>query len=231
MVCIYFSVEDSMQERVNNAPTTFSVVVPKSPAAKRPTAARRRATAHAVKALQNLVDRFAPRDIEDFAARIEGVLESPAAPTRQAALALALAGGRTYAKSEQIALEAETLVRSFRLRETLLDGALTAPRVAEVLGTSRQTPHDRVRNGSLLAVLDKGVLRFPAWQFDPEGPDRVIPGFPRVLRALDPDMSPLAKANWFVRPNPYLEGRSPLEALKAGDVERVVDVAQSMGTT
>jgi len=220
-----------MRQKEEHAAVEYVVVVPKSPAAKRPTVAQKRATAHLVNAIQELADRFTPRDVEYFASRIRRVLDSPAASSPKADLARELAGGRMYSEEEEAALEAEALIRSFRLRQKLLEGTLTAPQVAEILGTTRQTPHDRVKSGTLLAVLDNGVLRFPAWQFDPEGPDRVLPGLPRVLRALDANMSPLAKINWFVRPNPYLEGRAPLIALKDGDADRVVDVARSMGAT
>jgi hypothetical protein len=217
-----------MHEQADSRQVTFPVVVPVARSAKRPTTARTRATARAVKAIQGLVDRFTPKDIDYFAARIEEALDAPVQQSPQAALARDLAGGHVYTREEQAALEAEMLVRSFRLRESLLEGALTAPQVAEILGTSRQTPHDRVKSGTLLAVLDNGVLRFPAWQFDPEGPDRIVPGLPRVTRALPSDMSSLAKVNWFVRSSPYLEGRTPLAALKDGDADRVVDLARSL---
>jgi hypothetical protein len=86
-----------------------------------------------------------------------------------------------------------------------------------------------VKGGTLLAVLDRGVWRFPAWQFDPEGPDGVVEGLPEVLRALE--VSPLAKASWLVRPNQYLEGRTPLAALKEGRVEAVRSAAEAVGAS
>jgi hypothetical protein len=220
-----------MRETTDTGRIAYAVVVPLTPTAKRPTVARRRATERAVKAIQDVVDRFAPKDVETFAARIEGALGSPTQTPPRTALARELGGKRTYSQEEQAMLEAETLIRSFRLRESLLAGSLTAPQVADVLGTSRQTPHDRVKSGTLIAVLDNGALRFPPWQFDPEGPDRVIAGFPDTLRSLPSDMSALAKVNWFVRSNPYLEGRTPLDALKQHEIARVVDLARALGPT
>ena len=99
--------------------------------------------------------------------------------------------------------------------------------MAGLLGTTRQTPHDRAGKGKLLAVMDQGRLRFPAWQFDPDGPDGVVAGLSDVLRALD--ASPLGKASWLTRPNPYLEGRPPLQALRDGDLARVLDQARAVG--
>jgi hypothetical protein len=192
-------------------------------------ARQRRAVQRAVDTLQGLVNRLSPEELDTIAAQVEQALEPTGASGLQADLVAALTDGSEYSQQERAALELATLLRSFRRRRELLAGSLTAPQVAQLLGTSRQTPHDRFRSGSLLAVLDRGALRFPAWQFDPAGPDGVIAGLPDVLRALQ--VSPLAKASWFVRPNPYLEGNTPLEALKRGEVERVVGIAQAVGVS
>src|SRR4051812_10526818 len=46
-------------------------------------------------------------------------------------------------------------------RRELLAGTKTASEVAALLGTSRQTPHDRLESGTLIAVYDRGAWRFP----------------------------------------------------------------------
>lgn len=142
-------------------------------------------------------------------------------------LVLALSEGQTYAPDAALRLEIEALQRAFVCREALLRGSLTAPQVARLLGTTRQTPHDRAQSLTLLAVEDRGSLRFPYWQFDANGPNGIIIGLPAVLKALD--ISPLGKVSWLTCPNPYLDGHTPLEALKAGYVERVVDQARAVG--
>ena len=142
-------------------------------------------------------------------------------------LVLALSEGQTYSPDEALRLEIEAQQRAFACRETLLRGSLTAPQVARLLGTTRQTPHDRAQSLTLLAVEDRGSLRFPYWQFDANGPNGVIVGLPAVLKALD--ISPLGKVSWLTSPNPYLDGHTPLEVLKAGEVERVVDQARAVG--
>ena len=43
------------------------------------------------------------------------------------------------------------------------------------------------------------------------------------------DVSQLSKVSWLTRPNPYLEDRTPLDALKDGDRDRVVDAARAVG--
>jgi CheY-like chemotaxis protein len=130
-------------------------------------------------------------------------------------------------RRERARLEFEALERYFEERRHLLEDSLSTNQVAKLLGTSRQTPHDRVRGGMLLAVHDGGKLRFPPWQFDPEGEEGVIAGLPQTLRALR--VSPLAAARWLTRPNQVLEGRTPLDSLRGGDIQRVVAEASGVG--
>jgi Protein of unknown function (DUF2384) len=137
--------------------------------------------------------------------------------------------GRTFSRKERIQLEMETLSKHFQHRRQLLEPALTATQVAQLLGTSRQTPHDRVGGQTLLAIKENGKLCFPAWQFDPAGPDGVIDGLPAVLKVLE--MSDYAKLNWLTRANPHLDGHTPVDALKAGEREWVVAEAAAAGAS
>jgi len=142
-------------------------------------------------------------------------------------LAKEITGGRTWSKKEKAELEIKTLANYFVKRRELLENTLSVNQVAQLLGTSRQTPHDRMKSQTLLGILDKGAYRFPIWQFDPEGPDGVIDGLPQVLKALEiPDFS---KLNWLTRPNLYLEGLTPIAALKIGEKERVIEEAAAVG--
>lgn len=192
-------------------------------------ARQRRAATRTIGALQHLLEESSPEDLEIVSSRVERALEAPEVSEERRELVSDLTAGREYGRQERSALEMANLARAFRRRRELLDSSLTAPQVADLLGTSRQTPHDRVKGGTLLAVLDKGIWKFPIWQFDPEGPDGVIEGLPEVLRALH--ASPLAKASWLVRPNRYLEGRTPLEALKEGLIEAVKGAAETVGVS
>ncbi len=206
----------------------FTIAVPSPPSADRATTEReRRAVVRVLDVVQHLLTRVPATDLAEALVRVEDALARQPAAERGAALARELAGGRAYSPEEHRGLEIEAQLRAFRFRRELLADALTAPQVAELLGTSRQTPHDRARNGGLLAVLDRGQLRFPRWQFDPAGPDGVVPGLSEVIRALD--VSPLAKVSWLTRPNPYLEDRTPIEALTDGDRVRALDAARAVG--
>jgi Protein of unknown function (DUF2384) len=135
-------------------------------------------------------------------------------------------GEPTASASEQALLAFRSLLQFFEARRDLLDGALTAPQAAELLGVSRQTPLNRVRDNTLLGVLDRGAYRFPVWQFDPQGEDGVLPGLPDVLAALEPQQ-PFAKLVWLRRPNPTLAGREPLDLLREREAEPVMDAAHA----
>ncbi|WP_017293240.1 DNA-binding protein [Geminocystis herdmanii] len=139
-----------------------------------------------------------------------------------------LTNGESYTSAEKIELELETLQRYFERRRELLSNSFTAPQVAKLLGTSRQTPHDRIKNKSLLAVRDNGVWKFPLWQFDAEEADGVIDGLPEILKNLSIN-SEFAKLNWFMHPLPVLDGLTPVEALKQGLKTRVIVEAMGGG--
>lgn len=121
------------------------------------------------------------------------------------------------------------LEESFRERERLLEGSLSTQEVATLLGVTRQTPHDRVKAKTLLAIEDKGALRFPPWQFDADNAGGVVKGLPEVLRALS--VGALAQVRWLQQRNPVFEGRSPFEALQAGELGRVMREARGVGAS
>jgi len=125
----------------------------------------------------------------------------------------------------------ENLRRAFDARRELLAGALDVADVADLLGVSRQTPHDRVRAQTMLAIKDGGRLRFPDWQFDPDGPDGVLAGLPQVLHALEGATNALGRVRWFVTPQSLMDGRTPLAGLRDGDVPAVIAAAEALGAS
>lgn len=204
----------------------FVIVAPEPRVSNRAAQARARRDIEAAMAvLQNMVATFPPAQLRAITEAVGAVIGAEEETAEQASVRM-LVGEPPISRAERTSLELETLTRAFRLRNTLLVDALTAPQVAKLLGVSRQTPHDRTEAGTLLGALDNGVLRFPPWQFDPDGPNAVVAGFPDVVQALR--MSPLAKIHWFTRPNPYLDGQRPIDALR-NVPERVLDVAKGTG--
>jgi hypothetical protein len=187
---------------------------------------RRRAQERAAQAIKRILKQSSPDEAEAFASHIEQAARIDSSDGPGSSFAREL-GGREYTAQERVGLEARMAVCAFERRQELLAGALTGSQVAKLLHTTRQTPYDRVKSGSLLAVYDRGAWRFPAWQLDPEGPDGVVPGLPAVLRALE--VGEIAKTSWLSTPNAVLEGRTPIQALKQGEVDRVLDLARGVG--
>lgn len=136
-------------------------------------------------------------------------------------------GVRKYSNDERIALEIASLLQFFAYRRRILQDALSASQVAEMMGISRQTPHDRAKAGVLLGVLDNNVLKFPAWQFDATGPNGVVQGLPEVLSTLK--CSSFAKMSWLASPNDIFDGLKPIEVLKMGRTAEVLHEAQAVG--
>lgn len=174
----------------------------------------------------NLLNDLPPDELDVLDKRLRSVTHEFKSIADEDALVAELTGYQ-FSEVERRELEFASLVRNFQWRRELLKGALSASQVAELLGTTRQTPHDRVKSNTLLAVLDRGAWRFPAWQFDPEGPDGVIDGLPEVLKALK--VSQLSKLSWLVRSNSVLDGLTPIEALKQGHKQRTIAEAVGIG--
>lgn len=178
-----------------------------------------------VESLTNFLDAD---ELEHTAQLIAQAVNLPDVSEADREFAHALAG-REFDEHERLQLEFWALLENFAYRRQLLAGTLSAPQVAKLLGTSRQTPHDRMQAKTLLGVIDKGSLKFPAWQFDSQGSDGVINGLPDVLKALH--MSDFAKVSWLVRPDPYLKGLTPVEVLKQGGKDKVLAEANAVGVS
>jgi hypothetical protein len=120
-------------------------------------------------------------------------------------------------------------LRGIHARRQLLQaegGAIPAAEVADILAISRQAVDKRRQAGTLLAINVGGHgYHYPAWQFEQSG---VIGGLGRVLKALahHDDWMKLA---FFVNANDRLKGESPLKSLRRGDVQPVLDAAESYG--
>jgi hypothetical protein len=139
-----------------------------------------------------------------------------------------LLSDQEYPTEERKRLHIQNVINSFNYRRELLKDTVDVNQVMEILGyDSRQAPLNRLKAGSLIAIKDNQKWWFPLWQFDANTSDGIIDGLSRVIKALD--CSNLAKVSWLVNPNPYFANESPLEVLKTGDVERVVESAQSVG--
>jgi hypothetical protein len=125
-------------------------------------------------------------------------------------------------------LEFQAFQARFAMRRELLQQCIGTTELVSLLGLgNRQTPLDRIRAGTLLAILDQGKRRYPPWQFEPDEPDGVIAGLPDVLAALP--VADLIKARWLQRPQPLLDGQTPLQLRCEGRLDHVLAEARAVG--
>jgi hypothetical protein len=142
---------------------------------------------------------------------------------------------RLLAQPEALAFLAErdplapARLRGLQVRERLLaaEGAtLTAEEASQILGVSRQAIDNRRKRGSLLAVqLGRRGYRYPAWQFTVDG---VMPGLRETLKTLA-DQSPWIHLAFMLNANAWLDGHRPLDALRSGEFDAVLNAARQYG--
>jgi hypothetical protein len=175
---------------------------------------------------QDYLNSLHPDEIENLAEQLHTTCKTSKYSKAESDFAAKL-GANKISNQERGRLEFTALARNFKWRQELLRDSLSASQVAEILNTTRQTPHDRLKKNSLVAVQDNGVWKFPTWQFDPQGPDGVIAGLPDVLKALN--VPAMSKISWLTRPNKALNRLTPVEALKGGQKDEVIGAARSVG--
>jgi len=207
--------------------STLNVEVQLPESSRRARAEQKRFLTLIVNQLALAVTTMRPRLIALLIDRLQET--KPPLSAEDEAFIATITGGKTYSQTDAAVLEATNLVQSYQRRRELLAGAVSTADVARLLGVGRQTPNDRVKARSLLAVHDNGVLRFPAWQFDPAGEHGVVRGLPAVLRELA-GHSALAITNWMTKPNSNFSGDTPLTALRAGKLDAVLAAARVIET-
>lgn len=120
-------------------------------------------------------------------------------------------------------------LRGLAARDEILrreGGTLSVAQVASHLGMSRQAVDKRRRAEKLigLSIGRRGYL-YPAWQFGQGG---VIPGLETVLASLSVH-DPWMRAAFFLSGDPRLEGTTPLDELRRGNVDAVRRAAAGYG--
>jgi hypothetical protein len=105
---------------------------------------------------------------------------------------------------------------------------LNGEELAAALGLSRATVDNRRVAGKLLALEfgAKRGFRFPRWQRELMLEPKIRSGFESVLKQLAAAGS-WSRYRFFLRSAPELDGRTPVEALRAGDADAVLRAAES----
>ncbi|GAA3451110.1 Rv2175c family DNA-binding protein [Dactylosporangium matsuzakiense] len=103
---------------------------------------------------------------------------------------------------------------------------LTMPDVAERLGIPVNRVHQLVRDQSLIAVRENGVLRVPADFITDEGVVKHLPGVLRLL--YDARYNEAEALRWLYTPDDSLPG-TPAAALRGNRATEVKRRAQALG--
>lgn len=107
-------------------------------------------------------------------------------------------------------------------------GAYSLEQVQELMnGVTRQAVEKRVNEGSLLAVPGpSNRRRYPAAQFNSDGS---IVGGMRTVRESLPTTNPWTVLNFLVQPDPKLSGMKPIDLMRKGEIDLVVEAAKRVG--
>lgn len=119
---------------------------------------------------------------------------------------------RELAEAQADALAAETIT---------INGA------AEVLAWSTKDVEMALRTGRLVAFDHRGHRRLPVWQLSSAEPPAPLPAVSALARSFGGDA--IALSAWVSTPNAHLHGRTPVEALRAGEDERVNAALAALG--
>lgn len=107
-------------------------------------------------------------------------------------------------------------------------GSVSAAEAGELLGNvTRQAVEKRRERGTVLAVQVQGEYRYPVFQFEQAA---VLEGLPAVLKAFTV-RNAWTQLSVLLSRHEALEGRTVVEALRDGDVDAAVAVAERFGTT
>lgn len=120
-------------------------------------------------------------------------------------------------------LELANLKLLYERRRELLKDSLTSTQVAELLDwKNRKTVHDRLKAKEIIGIKDRGVYKFPLWQFDPQGENGILDSLPSLLAALD--ISDFRKLSWLTKPLRPFNNLTPVEILKRGNKSEIEDL-------
>lgn len=126
---------------------------------------------------------------------------------------------------------AEALFRGMEARQRIREmegGTLSAEETGRLLGIVKQAVIDRHKKGRLLGWREKqGAIRFPVWQFGQDG--KVLGGLAEALAALSRNkhLDDWAKVLFFVNPRDSLKNQRPLDLLRKGETQHVIEHARA----
>jgi len=129
---------------------------------------------------------------------------------------------------------AEARLRGKEIGDALLaeeGGCATITEVAKLLRMSKQGVNRRRQNNRLIAI-DRGRkgFAFPRWQFSEDGKHGVLDGLEDVLRILKQQgIFGWGVLSFILNPTVDLNGKTPLQAMRDGQLEDVILAASAHG--
>jgi hypothetical protein len=175
--------------------------------------------------LQAVLKRAIDAVLQFTALSDSAIANAAEAPTNLAVLLRALSSPELLNDLRQADPLAPAFIRGIDATRRLISdhgGSLTAAQAAATLGIAHQMVNKRRQAGKLLAIsTGKHGYHYPVWQFHNSG---VLSGLEDVLKVLAPHDSWMQVA-FFVSRNERLSGQTPIEALKAGKLNPVLDAA------
>lgn len=116
-------------------------------------------------------------------------------------------------------------LRGLRLQREIMaaeGGSVSGHELADILGITRQAVDKRRKRGTLIGLnLGRRGYAYPVWQIGLAGLENVL----AELKELDP----WTQAAYLLAPNRWLDGQTPLHALRAGKLDAVLSAARLYG--
>lgn len=134
--------------------------------------------------------------------------------------------GREPSASEYAEAVAWNLSAATERRQRLIARSLPRHEAADRLGVSAQAVSSMIDRGGLIGLKAGREWRIPAWQLDEDSPTGVLPGL-RDLASRFPG-GVVSLSRWIERENPDLDGLTPLEALRRGNVAGVLRLVDAI---
>ncbi|HZM05206.1 MAG TPA: hypothetical protein VFC44_19590 [Candidatus Saccharimonadales bacterium] len=128
---------------------------------------------------------------------------------------------------------ANAIARGISVRQKLIEaegGSLSAFEAARELGISKAAILKRYHAGHLIAWREEkqNAARFPAWQFLDR---KVLDGLEKVLKVLtlNSRLDDFGQMLFFLSTSSFLRGKRPLDYLRAGEINIVLQAAEGYG--
>ncbi len=120
-----------------------------------------------------------------------------------------------------------------KARRERLSGCIKIDEAAELLGINTSALRMRISRGTLLAFKEGHEYYIPRWQFDLSTDDHLVRGFDEILAHLrtfddNPDTC-RNKLLWLTSPCEIFDGKTPIDAMKNGQISAVMDYLPSIG--